>query len=86
MTKHRIYLRITQRGLVKASTKPNYYSLPDDKYSKPQPTLLFAIDLDIDEKEFESTRILLEAKINNPKPAIEIREGDLEKEKEKKKK
>ena len=73
--KYRVYLRISKKGLVRASTRPNYQALPGNDYSKPQPTVSIALDLDIDDKEFEATRILLEKKIANLKPAVEVKEA-----------
>jgi len=80
MTKknYRIYLRISKNGIVKASRKPKFEALCSGggQYStiKYYPTIQIALDLKIDEKEFEATRILLETEINNSIPCVKIEE------------
>lgn len=77
--KARIYLRIARqlRGKPKVSVSntPNREALVKSSYSKEAlPTVLIGLDLDIPDKEFEATRVLLEAKIKESKPAIEIKQ------------
>lgn len=76
----RIYLRIGKVGSrfrVDAGTKPKYDSLytGTGNYNKqPIPTVLVALDLDIDDREFDAIRVLLETRIEHPEPAIHIRQ------------
>jgi len=79
MTKYRIYIRINDKGTVTAGKRPKFKPLPDNSYSKPRPTILIALDLDIPKEQFEATRILLEKKIEKSQPAIEITEMNEEK-------
>lgn len=74
MTKYRIYLRVSEKGHVDAGKRPNLHPLPIAKYQKPLPTVLIALDLDIPKEQFEATRILLDKKIEQSKPAVEISE------------
>jgi hypothetical protein len=79
--KTRIYLRIAKNNSkikVAISTRPNYESLGNGykgKYYKAYPTLLIALDINIDDKEFLSTNKLLDLKITSIKSAIEIKDG-----------
>jgi len=75
----RIYLRISNygKGKVIAGLRPNYEPLsngypPADRVY--YPTVMVALDLDIPEKEFDVARILLQAKISETKPAVEIKQ------------
>jgi hypothetical protein len=76
--KTRIYLRVarTKRGCaVHAATKPNHAPLATPGY-KPQyhPTVIVALEIEIPDKEFEASRILLQAKITQATPAVEIKQ------------
>ncbi len=76
--KQRIYLRIGKTGQGKykviANTKSN--NAPIDNGSKHgrrfYPTVSIALDIKIPDSEFENTRILLDAKIEETKPCVEI--------------
>ena len=76
--KKRIYLKIGRNGSsikVKAMLKPNYEPLfKGTKHYQPKylSTVVIALDIDIDDKEFDSARILLEARIESAEPAVEI--------------
>lgn len=76
--KQRIYLRVGKVGTGKvkidATIKPNYESLfVGSTYSKRYiSTVTVALDIDIPDKEFEATRILLESKIQETIPAVHI--------------
>lgn len=77
--KTRIYLRIGKQSQgkpkVAVSLTPNREALTRTSYSKEAlPTILIGLDLDIPDKEFEATRVLLEAKIKETQPAIEIKQ------------
>ncbi len=76
----RVYLRIAKNGNVKASRKPSFESLKKGAggYSPKEyyPTLQIALDLKIDEHEFDAARILLEHEVHNAKLAIGIKEVD----------
>lgn len=76
----RFYLRVakTRYGLkVDASSKPKIEPLntivgyPNRK--KYYPTVLIAFNLEIPDKEFDKARILLEAKVEETEPLIEIK-------------
>ncbi len=70
--KKRIYLRVgkCKTGLsVRVENNPNYHPIKLGEYL---PTIIIALDLDIPDKEFDAARILLEAKIKETKPAVEI--------------
>lgn len=72
--KKRIYLRVAKckTGLsVRAENSPNYHPI---KFKVFHPTVLIALDLDIPDKEFDAARILLEAKIQETEPAVEIKQ------------
>ncbi len=76
--KTRVYLRIAKspRGpKFVIGHKPNFESLSNNT-SHPiyYPTVLVALDLEIPDNEFEKARILLEAKIKETKPAVEIKQ------------
>ena len=76
--KTRVYLRIAKspRGpKFVIGHKPNFESL-SSSISHPiyYPTVLIALDLEIPDNEFEKSRILLEAKIKETKPAVEIKQ------------
>lgn len=78
--KQRIYLRIgkTERKYkVDATTRPSYESLTmgSSTYTKKYiPTVMIALDIDIPDNEFSAARILLETKIKESKPAVEIKQ------------
>lgn len=76
--KTRIYLRIAKgkrRTIVKADTKPNYESISTNGYNRQYfPTVQFTLDIDIPDKEFDASRILLNTKIKETKPAVEIKQ------------
>ena len=77
--KGKIYLRIAKlkKGfLVRADKTPNHQPI---KFGEYRPTVLIALDLDIPDKEFEASRILLEAKIQETEPAVEIKQVEIEK-------
>jgi len=77
--KARVYLRIakTKRGTsVHADTKPSYSAL-ENSMGEPYPTIRIVLDLDIADNEFEASRILLEAKISETKPCVEIKQVKL---------
>lgn len=84
--KKRIYLRIAKYAngfMVKADKSPIQEPLRSSNYTKYRPTVLIALDLDIPDKEFDAARILLEAKIKETKPCVEIKQvepGELENE------
>lgn len=82
--KKTIYLRVAKGGnkgyKVVASSKPIYNTLKGSSYSsKAYPTVLIALDLEIPDSEFESTKILLEAKIKETTPAVEIKQVEIKK-------
>ena len=71
--KKRIYLRVAKNksGLsVRSESMPNYHPLRIKREFLP--TVLIALELDIPDKEFDAARILLEAKIKETIPAVEI--------------
>jgi len=77
--KQKIYLRIGKGNKghrVAASTKPNLTPLVTgtNYRAKYMPTIQVALLIDIPDKEFDTSRILLEAKIESAEPAIEIRQ------------
>ena len=79
MMKARIYIKIAngRKGVrVSASEKvdrePFLASTHNSTYYLP--TVLFALDLDIPDKEFEASRILLNAKIEETIPAVEVKQ------------
>ena len=77
--KTRVYIRIGKKSgkpKVAISLTPKSDSLDSgSSYNKKYyPTVLIGLDLDIPDKEFEATRILLEAKIKETKPAVEIKQ------------
>lgn len=77
--KTRIYLRVAKtekKPKVAATLFPTNESLTNgSKYNlKYYPTVLVALDLDIPDKEFDTVRILLDAKIKEVKPAVEIKQ------------
>ena len=68
----RIYLRVAKckTGMsVKVENNPNHQAIRIKNYL---PTILIALDLEIPDKEFDAARILLEAKIKETIPAVEI--------------
>lgn len=70
----RVYLRIAKcrKGfIVRANQSPNPHPI---KFGEYRPTVSIALDLDIPDKEFDAARILLEAKIKETKPAVEIKQ------------
>ncbi len=82
--REKIYLRIAKgkrHPKVSASLKPNSESLYADanKY-KPIPTVQIALVLDIPDSEFEASRILLQAAIENSMPAVKIKQVQVEEE------
>ena len=84
--KKRIYLRIAKYStgfMVKADKSPKQEPLRSSSYSKHQPTVLIALDLEIPDKEFDAARILLKAKIKETKPCVEIKQVEIEEELEK---
>lgn len=81
--KTRIYLRIAKskaagKIMVDASIKPKFEPLKTHAYRNPlyQPTVQIALDIEIPDKEFEASRILLEAKIKEATPAVEVKVVD----------
>lgn len=76
--KARIYLRIGQgsRGtLVRADKKPIYEPIVVGSYNKKYlPTVQIALDLEIPDKEFQASRILLEAKIKETNSCVDIKQ------------
>jgi len=82
--KTRVYLRIGQSegGKVKfaVSSNPNNESLSIGSYNSKRyvPTVLIALDLTIDDREFNQPRIFLEADIQHTEPAAEIRQVGIE--------
>ncbi len=79
--KARIYLRFAkckEGFLVRVDKSPNLNPVRHGGY---KPTVSIALDLDIPDKEFDSTRILLEAKIKETIPAVEIKQVETEEEK-----
>jgi hypothetical protein len=77
-----IYIRIakkesyrTQSFSVSASPKKLNSPIYKDTYSKkPLPTLQFKINVEIDDKEFDEVKKILELKLENLEPAIELKE------------
>ena len=76
-----IYVRIANARLarggfkVAASRKKLNIPLYNNHYSKkPYPTLQFKINVEIDDKEFDEVKKVLELKLNNLEPAIELKE------------
>jgi len=77
--KQKIYLRIGKgkKGmLVSAHKKPNYEPHNNGYHyqRKHFPTVLIALEINIPDKEFEASRILLEANIEKTTPAVEIKQ------------
>jgi len=76
--KQRIYLRVAKTNKtpkVSASLKPNFTPIDNGRYMKKHyPTVLIGLDIDIPDSEFESTRILLDAKIKETTPCVEIKQ------------
>ena len=75
--KIRVYLRIgkSKKGCkVVASNRPNFNALDTGYNSPAYPTIQIALDLDIPDKEFDKSRILLEAKIKSTEPCVEIKQ------------
>ncbi len=73
--KKRIYIRVAKHNtgfMVKADKKPKREPLRASDYAEYRPTVLIALDLDIPDKEFDAARILLEAKIQETIPAVDI--------------
>ena len=79
---YRVYLRISKGGRVEASKRPKFQSFDKLGYKgkRYSPTIIIALDLEIDGKEFDAAKILLKQKIEASKPCVEIRqvvnEGD----------
>lgn len=80
--KFRVYLRIgktnprkskSSRYRVDASKYPDFKSLTNYN-DEPIPTVQVALDLDIPDSEFDAAKILLETKIKDTKPCIEIKQ------------
>lgn len=74
MTVYRAYLRVSKKGLMSVSKKPNYKPLPDNNYSRPQPTVLVALDLNIPDAEFNPSRLLMALDIDSPESAVEVKQ------------
>lgn len=77
--KDRIYLRVAKnrsKFKVAASSKPVREPLFKGSYSSKEflPTVLIGLDLDIPDREFEATRIMLEANIQHAEAAVELRQ------------
>lgn len=76
--KTRIYLRVAKMKRsykAVASEKPKFEALTSGQYTKKYfPTVSLALDLEIPDSEFEASRILLEAKIKDTKPAVELKQ------------
>ena len=80
--KTRVYMKLakTKRGhiMVWAGSRPNYTALRSSGYydKKAYPTVLFALDITIPDSEFTSAARLLEVKLKEAKPAVEINEAN----------
>ena len=76
--KARIYLRIAKGGRkgfkVSASENPEFEPLKSS--GRYLPTVNFALDIDVADKEFSAARNLLEIEIRHAEPAIDVREVD----------
>ena len=77
--KDRIYLRVAKDGSsfkTAASSKPIKEPLSKGTYNSKRylPTVLIALDLTIDDREFDDARIELEISIDRAEPAVEIRQ------------
>jgi len=77
--KARIYLRVAKaKSGFKSSVslKPNFEPISSGSgYTKKwYPTVMMALELDIPDSEFNASRILLEAKIKDAKPCVELRQ------------
>ena len=85
--KRRIYLRIAKHRtgfMVKADKLPIQEPLRANNNSEYRPTVLIALDLEIPDKEFDVARILLEAKIKETIPVVEIEQVEIKEENAKK--
>lgn len=76
--KARLYVRIAKNGSrvkVQASTRPSFEPLERSNYGHEAiPTVQFALDVDIPDKEFDAARIRLEAKIKETTPCVSIKQ------------
>jgi hypothetical protein len=73
---YRVYLRISNGGRVIASPKPNWKPMRTSNGIY-LPTIQIALDLKIDEKEFDGARILLEQNIERSQPAVNVVEHEV---------
>lgn len=75
--KQRIYLQIAKDGSkvkVECSLKPKFKSLLK-VYSKiPLPTIQIALDLDIADKEFDKSRVVLALTVKSSEPCVNIKQ------------
>lgn len=82
--KTRIYLRIAKKGSrikAKADLKANRAPLNNgyaNPYKEYYPTVLVALDIEIPDSEFAASRILLDAKIKETTPCVEIKQVEVE--------
>lgn len=78
--KIRVYFRVAKKGknfMVDCSKIPKYDALSTSGQPKKYfPTVHFATDIDIPDKEFDAARKLLDIKISETKPCITIDEVD----------
>jgi len=77
--KDRVYLRVAKNGSkfkTAASSKPIKEPLFKGSYHNKEylPTVLVALDMDINDREFDDARIELNITINRAEPAIEVRQ------------
>lgn len=77
--KAKVYLNIGHykgKTKVTAHSKPNYKSIEmgNGNRSYPIPTVMVALELEIPDKEFDNARILLQTKIRETIPAVEIKQ------------
>lgn len=77
--KGRVYLRIAKdKGHLKfaSSTKPKHDALKSGSLNneKVLPTILIALDVDVPDREFDATRILLETNVETYEPAVQVRQ------------
>jgi hypothetical protein len=78
--KARIYLRLARGGRkgfkVSASENPDFEPLKTG--GRYLPTVCFALDVDLEDREFSAARNLLEIQIRHAEPAVEVREVEEE--------
>lgn len=75
--KQRIYLQIAKdgnKGKVECSLKPKYKSLMKGYTKTPLPTIQIALDLDIADKEFDKSRVVLALTVKSSEPCVNIKQ------------